>query len=208
MSNLCRDCELVVLDSTRNDSTISPLDNHSTSNSKPIASPQETSSETQQRFQVSNDSSESFQNCMDLSTLSKSYHEMRSTGSESKVLTDMYGMLLSIVANQDYVYSLKDEIKNHEARLSALESKVGGQEEISERLGLAIRNLPLPPEGMSELSNVGDISNYIQAPGVNTECDVIKAIRFGNVGTNLGTVKVELRDENCRSAIMKNKKSV
>ena len=116
-------------------------------------------------------------------------------------------MMLTVLSRQSDTDMLRDELMAQENRISALESKIGTSDEISERLGLAIRNLPMPPDGMSELQNVWLSLNEIHAPGLNTEHVLTEAVRVGNVGPKRGSVKVEIIDEMSRSCIMKNKKN-
>ena len=68
--------------------------------------------------------------------------------------------------------------------------------------------MPYPPEGMTEVDNVRVALNEIQAPGVNVEVHILKAVRVGCIGSKLGTVKVEMKDEKSRSSIMKNKRNL
>ena len=89
-----------------------------------------------------------------------------------------------------------------------LEAKVGGPLEVSEKLGLAVKNLPLPREGCSELDNVKEALAEMRAPGVYTYTDVIKAVRVGLKEDYLGTVKVEMKNEECRKSIMITKKNL
>merc|ERR1719318_2539252 len=91
---------------------------------------------------------------MDIPSLQNSYTEMVNSGSQPKILTDMFAMMLNVVSKQSENDDIKDEVKNNTSRIKDLEAKVGGQDEISEKLGLIVRNLPLPKPGTSELENV------------------------------------------------------
>ena len=51
-------------------------------------------------------------------------------------------------------------------RITQLEAKVGKPDDIALPLGLAVRYLPLPSEGNTELENVRMALNEINAPGV------------------------------------------
>ena len=98
-------------------------------------------------------------------------------------------------------------------RITQLEAKVGKPDDIALPLGLAVRYLPLPSEGNTELENVRMALNEINAPGVDVKRDIVKATRVGykaesvpGVGnSSLGTVKVEVRTEESRALIMKTK---
>ena len=75
----------------------------------------------------------------------------------------------------------------------------------------AIRFLPLPPSGFSDLDIARQILAEIRAPGIDVNRDVVKAIRktpFKTPNTNqpiLGTVLLEMKNEESRALIMKNK---
>ena len=79
---------------------------------------------------------------------------------------------------------------------------------------IAIRKLPLPPHGVTELQNVQHYLKEVKADGVDVSRDCIKAIRKEsmkhnpNLGPNLGTVLVELKSEEVRGKIMKSKKNL
>ena len=133
---------------------------------------------------------------------------MISSGTQPKILTDMFGMMLNVVSKQAESDNLKTEVRGNTDRITELEAKVGGPDQISEKLGLAIRNLPLPAVGSSELDNVREALTEIRAPGVDTLRDVVKACRFGAKEDYLGTVKVEMRNDDSRASIMKNKKNL
>ena len=79
---------------------------------------------------------------MDIVSLQDSYNQMVGSGSQPKILTDMFGMMLNVFSKQTESDSVHQEVKNNVARISQLEAKVGDSNQISERLGLAIRNLP------------------------------------------------------------------
>ena len=111
----------------------------------------------------------------------------------------MYGMLLNVLSKQTENDGIKQEVKSNSERIKELEAKVGNADEISEKLGLVIRNLPMPVEGMSELENVREALIEIRAPGVDVMRDVTKAARFGWKEDYLGTVKIELLNDDARA---------
>ena len=63
--------------------------------------------------------------------------------SSAKILTDMFGMMLNVLSKQSENDNIKSEVKSNSSRIQELEAKVGGPEQISEKLGLTIRNLNL-----------------------------------------------------------------
>ena len=145
---------------------------------------------------------------VNVSSLRESYHDLVASGTESKILTDMYAMMLQIVSRQDEADKMKEEVQKNTERITELEKKIGDSSEIAERLGIVIRNLSLPGEGKSELQHVREALSQIGAPGLDVVRDVIKAIRFGKTNTYLGVVKVEISNEEARKIIMSNKKNL
>jgi len=146
---------------------------------------------------------------MDIPTLQQSYQQMLSGDSQQpqgQILTDMYGMLLHVLSKQTENDGVKQEVKENSDRIRELEAKVGGPDEISEKLGIYIRNLPMPAPGKSELENVREALSEVKAPGVDVRRDVTKAARFGVKDEYLGTVKVEILNDESRASIMKTKK--
>ena len=89
----------------------------------------------------SNNSTPSAPPVMDMNSLQNTYSEMvarRGTGgAQDQIMTDMYGMLLNVLSKQSETDTLKQEVKDHSFRIQELEAKVGGPNEISEKLGLA-----------------------------------------------------------------------
>ena len=87
-------------------------------------------------------------------------------------------------------------VNNIVDRLAALR-EVRDQREVSVGLGLALHNLPLPDQGVSELDNVKNIiadvltDNDINTD-LNTDTDIVKAVRMGASDGDLGTVLVEV----------------
>ena len=135
---------------------------------------------------------------IDLNSMMSSYNKVKESNSQPKILTDMYGILIHISSKQRETEGLKDDIRSHTERLDRLETKIGGTEEVSERLSIAIRNLPLPLPGGDDLTCVRNALHELRAPGVDVYHDIVKAVRklSGNNPSNLlGTVLVELRNE-------------
>jgi len=117
-------------------------------------------------------------------------------------------MLLNVLSKQSEGDAMKQEVKDYGFRIRELEAKVGDPSDISEKLGLAVRNLPLSTSGQSELENVRAALYEIRAPGVEVARDITKAVRVGAKEDYLGTVKVEMLNDASRASIMKNKRSL
>ena len=127
-------------------------------------------------------------------------------------MLDMFALILNIHSKQSETEEVKNELKHANKRLDAVEAKIGDINDVSEKLGLAVRQLPLPTHGYTYLDTVRQLFAEIRAPGINVNRDVIKAVRKlpANPGHNLpqpvlGTVLVEMRDEESRASIMRNK---
>ena len=112
---------------------------------------------------------------VDIASLQRTYGEMVNSGDQPRFQTEMFAMMLNIVANNKSIDSVVQDVSDNRERIRELEAKVGGPLEVSEKLGLAVKNLPLPREGCSELDNVKEALAEIRAPGVNTYTDVVAA---------------------------------
>ena len=77
--------------------------------------------------------------------------------------------MLNIHSKQSENDDIRSEIKQTSSRLAAVEAKVGGEHEVAERLGLAVRQLSLPPPGYSDLDIVRQVLAEIRAPGISCE---------------------------------------
>ena len=91
---------------------------------------------------------------LDLNVLQNNYNNMFTNGSAQpgpEMFRDMYGMMLSLMTKQS---NNEKDNKDLWDRVLELEAKNGGPEEISIRLGICIKHLPLPIPGQSELENV------------------------------------------------------
>ena len=62
----------------------------------------------------------------------------------NEVIKLTFGMMLHVVASLKKVDDVKILAQNNHDRITALEAKVGGSEEVATALGLAVQNLPLP----------------------------------------------------------------
>ena len=145
---------------------------------------------------------------LDLNALHSSYREMIQDGGQGqpKILVDMFGMLLSIVSKQKEFDEVIEQVKINSQRIKELEDKVGKPDDVAVKLGICIKNLPLPGPGLDELDNVRRTLSHVMAPGVDVMKDVCKAIRIGCKEGYSGIVKVQLRNDESRASIMKSKK--
>ena len=145
---------------------------------------------------------------LDLNALNSSYREMIQDGGQGqpKILVDMFGMLLSIVSKQKEFDEVIEQVKSNSQRIKELEDKVGKPDDVAVKLGICIKNLPLPEPGLDELDNVRRTLSNVMAPGVDVMKDVCKAVRIGCKEGYSGIVKVQLRSDESRASIMKSKK--
>ena len=141
---------------------------------------------------------------LNLSSLQSSYSEILTKGWDPKHFSAMFGMLLQVVSKQQDMDSVCLTVQSNTERIRELENKVGGSDEISEKFGLLIRNLPLPPSGKSDLDQVRDALSHIFPHDIRS--DITKAKRIGQTQSYVGVVKVEVKNEEVRTAIMTNKK--
>ena len=153
---------------------------------------------------------------VDINSILKSCEEARSgvqvdTG---KALQDILGMVVHIYSKQSENDEIKAKVESNTARIDELEAKIGDRSEVAFPRSISIRKLPLPPIGVTELQNVKHYLKEIHAPGVRYDNDVVKVIRKQaanhdpSSGPNLGTVLVELRNEEIRRLVMINKKNL
>ena len=71
-----------------------------------------------------------------------------------KVLGDMMGMIVHMFAKQSENDAIKEQVHSNTDRIACLEAKVGDSNEVAYARSVAIRKLPLPPLGVTELQNV------------------------------------------------------
>ena len=147
---------------------------------------------------------------IDIVSLQNTYNQLRNSSTESPLLLDMFAVILNIHSKQSDNDKLKGKVDETISRLEAVEAKVGDTEEVAERLGLAVRFLPFPATGYSDLDMVRQMFSEIRAPGIDVNRDIIKAIRKlpakpSPNSSQLGTVLVEMRNEESRASVMKNK---
>ena len=155
---------------------------------------------------------------VNIADLTNTYNQIKSNGvapeTSNKLLVDIYGMMVNMSAKQAEIDTVKTVVKSNTNRISELESKIGNAHQVSIPLSIAIRHLPPPPQGTSELQQVRHVLAAVRAEGVDPQTDVIKAVREGfkeesRPGANdgwLGTVLVELRTDEIKTKVMKTKK--
>ena len=145
---------------------------------------------------------------VDIQSLQHSYNQLLVNGPQPHTQAQMFGMMLHLVSKQTENDLVKNEVLRNTQRIQELENKIGDETVVSEKLGLVIRNLPMPQEGHTELDNVRDALTEVRAPGVDVYRDVIKAVRFGNREDYLGIVKVEMSTDEARTSVMITKKNL
>jgi len=124
-------------------------------------------------------------------------------------LKDMYGMMLHLFSKSAENDAFKNTVGKCVSRLDSIEAKIGGSDEPAIPLSIAIRFLPLPAPGQTDLQLVKAAFREIPAPGVDVERDCVKAVRLGDITQGkLGTVLVEMRNQECKGLIMKNKQEL
>ena len=149
---------------------------------------------------------------IDMGSVLSSYNQLKTNGSESPAMLNMYALMINIHSRQSEIDILKSDLNQTNRRLEAVEAKIGGPEDISERLGLVVRKLPLPSPGQTDLDLVKMLFAEIKIPGFDLNREVVKAVRKlparppPNISQPLlGSVLVEMKSEDSRTKIMKNK---
>jgi hypothetical protein len=150
---------------------------------------------------------------VDISEIIKSCEEAKKGNQvdTGKVLSDICGMMVHMFSKQNENEGMKTQVVSNTDRIDQLEAKIGDPKDVSYSRSIAIRKLPLPPHGVSELQNAQHYLKEVKAEGVDISKDAIKAVRKEaarhnpNLGPNLGTVLVELRSEEIRGKLMKKK---
>ena len=123
-----------------------------------------------------------------------------------RAMRDMYGMMLHMFSQTSENENVKSTVKVCVTRLDALEAKVGDPDEVAIPLSIAVRNMPLPSHGATDLQLVQSAFREIKAQGVDVERDIVKANRIGDTSNGrLGTILVEMRTQEAKVQIMKKK---
>ena len=118
--------------------------------------------------------------------LNQLYETYNSFSSQDSIIKDMYAMLLNIALEK-----IEDQVKENSYRLDP--------DELAVPRSLAVRNLPLPGNGITDYELVKQTFAKIGAPDVNVETDIVCVVRKGaNAPGKLGTVMVEMvTDQAC-----------
>ena len=149
---------------------------------------------------------------IDINGLFTSYNDMRESSNQPPILMDMFALMLNIHSKQAENDELRTDIKSNTSRIDSIEAKIGGSDEVSEKLGLAVQFLPLPPTGYTDLDTVRLLFGAISAPGIDVRRDIIKCMRKlpAKPAPNtplpvLGSLMVEMRNDETKGLIMRNK---
>ena len=122
-------------------------------------------------------------------------------------MKDMYGMMLHLFSKSSENDALKSTVGTCISRLDSLEAKVGNPDEPAIPLSIAVRFMPLPAPGQTDKQLIQLAFSEIRAPGVDVEQDIVKVVRLGDLTNGkLGTILVEMRNQECKAHIMKTKK--
>jgi len=129
-----------------------------------------------------------------------------SIGGENSAMKDMFGMLLNLSLRSGETEEMKIHLKSNTQRICRLEAKLGNPDDLAVPLSLAVRNLPLPAQGVTDLQLILAAFKEINAPNVDLDRDITTVVRHGATADNLGTVFVEMSSDQARASIMKTKK--
>ena len=132
-------------------------------------------------------------------------------GSESvhpnTAMRDIYGMMLHMFSQSSENEQSRATVTQCVNRLDALEAKVGNPDEVAIPLSIAVRNMPLPSPGTTDIQLVQSAFREIRAQGVDVERDIIRVNRLGDTSNGrLGTILVEMRNQDVKAQIMKTKR--
>ena len=125
---------------------------------------------------------------------------------ENATMKDMFGMLLNLSIKGHETEEMKTQLSENTHRLSRLEAKIGNPDDFATPLSLAVRNLPFPAPGVTDLQLIIAAFREIPHTDVDLERDIVCVDRRGATDENLGTVFVEMSSDQTRASIMKNKK--
>ena len=91
---------------------------------------------------------------IDINKLQNIYNELKSSSTESPLMLDMFALMLNIHTKQSKTKKNETELNHDSARLDAAEAKIDGINKVSKKLGLAVRQLPLPTHGYTDLDTI------------------------------------------------------
>ena len=133
---------------------------------------------------------------------------------QTELLKGVFSMVYNVAKSVGVIDQVQSDIRSNTNRIEAIENRLGSHDEVPLHLGLVILNLPLPPTGVSELEYTRAIIKEVNAPGVNYQTDVVKAVRLGYKAESsegagdgkLGKVEVEISNTEAKASIMKTKR--
>ena len=129
-----------------------------------------------------------------------------SIGGDNTAMKDMFGMLLNLSLKSGETEEMKTHLQANTQRICRLEARLGNPDDLAVPLSLAVRNLPLPAPGVTDLQLIIAAFKEINAANVDLERDITTVVRHGATADNLGTVFVEMSSDQARASIMKTKK--
>ena len=114
---------------------------------------------------------------INVADLHSCYEQIKNSQTESPLLINMFALMLNIhtnlAATTETNSKLKREIQTLSEKVSSLESKVGDSTEVSERLGIAIRRLPVPSNGSTDMDLVKWALGELKLDGMYVNTDII-----------------------------------
>ena len=134
------------------------------------------------------------------------------TVDQGEMMKGMFSMVFGVYQSVGSMEQVKSDLVEVKNDIQALKEKVGDTDEPAVSLSLAIQNLIAPPPGYTDRDMVIGVLREVKAPGLDPNVDVVKVKRkgfraeaSGNSKASLGTVLVQLRNQEVRAKIMKNK---
>ena len=157
----------------------------------------------------SRNSSEKNIDTIDLSSMEHMMEKVNSGEAidPNELLKSVFNMVYRVAKSINSFEDASTHIASNTKRIEALEAKL--LDEVSLQLGIVVINLDLPPPGVGNLAYAKALIKEINAPGVNCETDVIKAIRVGykaetSPGSNdgrLGRFEIEVSSNDVKAKI-------
>ena len=112
---------------------------------------------------------------VDINDIIKSCEEAKK-GNEvdtGKVFNDMLGMMVNMFSKQNEHENVKTQVISNTDRIEQLEAKIGDSKDVAYPRSIAIRKLPLPPHGVTELQNAQHYLKEIKAQCVEISKDAV-----------------------------------
>ena len=82
-------------------------------------------------------------------------------------------MMVHMFSKQSEIEGIKTQVVSKTCRIDQLEAKIGDPKDVSYSRSIAMRKLPLPPHGVSELQNAQHYLKEVKAEGVDISKDAI-----------------------------------